>query len=288
MSASKSRSYRLDDLPRFSPWPARLLGLEPWEQRHKTPQEVSREYELEKWGPLFSKVQDVGARASVEEVDSWVLGQEPVGLCSTGDAFELLSPLHAHQRHVDLIEETLRQYLPASALCELGCGYGSVILRLAKTARFEGLPILAGEYTPSGVKLTQYLAAAEGLRVTVAPCDLALPRITDLEIPPGAIIFTSFAVPYVPKLSIDFITALSAWKPKAVVHFEPCYEHCDGSSLIGLMRKRYIETNGYNTNLIELLQGSQRDGKISILEERPAVFGANPLLPVSIVAWAPR
>ena len=40
----------LNDLPRFSPWPARLLGIDKWDQRQKTPEEVTREFEHDKWG----------------------------------------------------------------------------------------------------------------------------------------------------------------------------------------------------------------------------------------------
>jgi hypothetical protein len=34
----------LDDLPKFSKWPARLLGLEPWESKEKTEVEIEREF----------------------------------------------------------------------------------------------------------------------------------------------------------------------------------------------------------------------------------------------------
>lgn len=48
--------FTLDDLPRFSPWPRRLLGLETWQQRQKTSEEISREYENEKWGSLLNQL----------------------------------------------------------------------------------------------------------------------------------------------------------------------------------------------------------------------------------------
>ena len=53
------------------------------------------------------------------------------------------------------------------------------------------------------------------------------------------------------------------------------------------MRRRYIEVNDYNTNLLTVLRDARDAGTIQILEERAAVFGANPLLPASVLTWAP-
>jgi hypothetical protein len=69
------------------------------------------------------------------------------------------------------------------------------------------------------------------------------------------------------------------------VHFEPCYEHFDELSLTGALRRRYVEVNDYNRNLVSLLHRHAASNVIAILEETRAVMGVNPLLPVSIVAW---
>lgn len=58
----RKKKYTLDDLPRFSPWPARLLGLEPWGQRTKSSDEILREYEHENWGPLLAIVANATGR----------------------------------------------------------------------------------------------------------------------------------------------------------------------------------------------------------------------------------
>lgn len=280
--------YTINDLPRFSPWPARLLGLGRWEQRCKTPQEIHREYELEKWGPLLARIQGAKREVSLEEVDGWVLNDIPVSLRSIGRKLELLSAVETHHRYKDLVQDVLGSYLPASALVELGAGYGSVILSLAKRESFAGMRIIAGEYIASGLELIRRLAQTQGLEIEAGYCDLASPIVTDLAIPENALIFTSYAACYVPKLKADFVEALSAFRPLAVVLIEPCYEHCDSNTLLGLMRRRYIEVNDYNTNWVTLLHDQQQRGLITILEERPAVFGMNPLLAASIVAWAPQ
>src|SRR6266581_3439119 len=45
----------IDDLPKHSPWPKRLLSQEPFAVKSKTEKEVLREFEDEKWGSLLKK-----------------------------------------------------------------------------------------------------------------------------------------------------------------------------------------------------------------------------------------
>jgi hypothetical protein len=54
------------------------------------------------------------------------------------------------------------------------------------------------------------------------------------------------------------------------------------------MQKQYIEARGYRSNLFTLLKRQEKQRKIEILTEQPAVFGKNPFLPTSIIAWRPR
>jgi hypothetical protein len=281
-------SFSIDDLPRFSPWPARLLGLEPWPRRFKTADEITREFEHEKWGSLLKKLDEANHAVSLDEVDRWSFEGSAAGLCTFNGRLELMTPKDAHERYLDLVQEILMNYMPASTLVELGCGYGSIILALAKRIPFGDMRIIAGEYTNSGVDLVKRLAVTEGLNIIAGHCDFDADGITAVDVPEGAIIFTSYATHYVPELPINFVQSLSARRPKAVVHIEPCYEHCDDNTLIGLMRRRYIELNDYNTNLVVMLREQQERGLIKILEERPAVFGVNPLLAASALVWVPQ
>ena len=45
-----------------------------------------------------------------------------------------------------------------------------------------------------------------------------------------------------------------------MIHIEPCYEHCEGKTLLGLMRRRYIQVNDYNTNLVTVLREQSERG----------------------------
>jgi hypothetical protein len=286
MKITLSKKYTLDDLPRFSPWPARLLGVEPWEQKHKTKEEIIREYEHDKWGPLLNRVKKEMHDISLEKVEKWMIYDMPDLLCSIGKKFDLLSAYAAHERYLNIVKGTLEHYLPASSIVELGCGYGSIILYLAK--KFSTMPFLAAEYTKNGMELTDIIAKAENLSVNVGYCDFTSKNITTLIIPENSIIYTSYATPYVRQLQDSFVEGLCKFNPKAVIHFEPCYEHCDSKTLFGLMRKRYIEVNDYNVNLATLLYNHQQNNSIKIIYNKPLVFGKNPLLAISVLVWTPR
>jgi len=54
-----------------------------------------------------------------------------------------------------------------------------------------------------------------------------------------------------------------------------------------MLRRRYIEINDYNRNLVTLLQEHETKGTLKILKEERSLFGNNPLLPISVIAWKP-
>ena len=81
---------------------------------------------------------------------------------------------------------------------------------------------------------------------------------------------------------------ITALRPAAVFHFEPCFEHYSSQTVHGLLCRRYVQMNDYNQNLIKLLHSQEEQGTLDIIEERPAVMGANPLLPISVLGWKPK
>ena len=282
---SKKR-YSLDDLPQFSPWPARLLGLTPFPQKHRTEQENLREYDREKWARLRKRLEESESNAGLSDVIRWELEGVSETLCHNGKEFELLGPLDSFARYLNLVEGALRDLLPAAALIELGAGYGRVLLSLAESPYFRGLPLIACDASKQGLHLLEHLAARQNHPVTTVLSDIT--RLDTQLFPPNALVLTSFALMYLPQLQEDFFDKILALKPKAVVHFEPCYEHCDKSSLWGLLLQRYMELNDYNRNLISLLRSYQTQNKLRIIHESSHVFGNHPLISVSLVVWTPR
>jgi hypothetical protein len=277
----------LDELPKFSKWPARLLGLEPWDKKEKTEAEIEREFGKEKWGVLLEKYkQNPGSR--LEDVDRWAAGDAENTIASVDQHIVEMSPEESHEAYIAFIENALVPRLPATALVELGCGYGSAILGLSRKAPFQDMQYFAADFTSTGPELAALIAKGEGIQLRTGNANLKSNPVTDLDIPEGALVFTAYAAQYVEPLTDDFIHGLIALRPGAVVHIEPVYEHCDPSTLLGLLRQRYIEVNGYNRNLSTILHHHEQQGSLEIIQESRPGFGPNPLLAASVIAWKPR
>jgi SAM-dependent methyltransferase len=288
MSIPDPPLIKLDDLPKYSPWPARLLGREAWVRTPRDRADVLREYDRDKWGRLLRKAEESASALTIEAVESWEIPDDTPTVSSVENEFLLLKPSEARNRAIEVVARALGPYLEgASALVDLGCGYGNILLRLGLRPEFGSHRLWGGDVTTNGVALAAKLAAATRILASFGKCDLESTPMTEFEVPAKALIYTSFAVPCVPFLKATFVDAMLAMHPAVVVHIEPCYEHFDDASLLGLLRRRYIEVNGYNQNLLSVLREHEGRGRLRIVAERPSVFGQNPLLPASVIAWVP-
>ena len=275
-----------DDLPKYSPWPKRLLSQEVFAVRNKTEKEVLREFQDEKWGRLLEEMRGLKdpTLAELERVYADTVAVSP---CYDSGNFYLASWQQMQDRHVELYAEFLRPHVKgACALVELGAGYGSKLFGVAAREGFSGLPLYAGEYAPSGRELISIMANSMNKPVAVGHCDFRTLTIEGMSIPEDAVIFTSYAALYVPLLAEGFVDFLARLKPRAVVHFEPCYEHYQESSLHGLMCRRYIELNDYTRNLAGIIERARSPTGLSVRTTRN-ILGNNPFLPISVIEWAP-
>jgi hypothetical protein len=207
-------------------------------------------------------------------------------MCWAQNRLQLMLTKNARMMQLALIASTLKKVQTGTTIIEIGAGYGQIILNLAKDPDFESVDLFAAEYTQSGVKLMDHLARSQSRMLTTARCDLRATPIIEIEIPVQSIIFTSYAACYLPQES-SFITNMLALRPSMVVHFEPFFEHCNSQSMLGVIQESYIQKNDYNQNLMSLIRNENAKGKIDIVTEDKQVFGMNPLLPMSIVAWRP-
>jgi hypothetical protein len=275
-----------DDLAKHSAWPRRLLGLEPFCVRQKSEQEVLREFQNERWGTLLDYARSLD-RPTLAEIQRMSSGPSVDTPCYLDGAFYLANQAQMLAAHLDLYAEVLEPHVNgATCLVELGAGFGSKLLALSLRGPFSGMPLAAGEYTESGCALISLLARQLNKAVNVGRCDFRTLTAGGLEVPEGAVIFTSYAAQYVPEMSRDFVGFLCRFKPKAVVHFEPCYEYYDEQSLHGLMCRRYIELNDYTRNFVTIVEAARLEGRIAV-HACKNVMGNNPLLPISIIEWTP-
>jgi SAM-dependent methyltransferase len=275
----------LNDIPRHTPWVGRILGTEPWKQKKQTRDEVYQQYERETWKPLLEKF-SARNELTLEEVDE-AFYSSPSILCSSKGEFFLAKASEANRFWSDLLDESISPFLPAPAICEIGCGYGTALLNLAMRSSYKGMDFIGAEFSESALSLFLHIAGCQNISVQATSFDITDTKISDLEIQHDSIIFTTSVLTCVPDGTEDFLEWIISCRPKAVLHMECCHEHHLETTLGGLLVRRYLEINGYNKRIMTLLKNLEDQGKIEILEETPSLFGFK-LLPHSRIVWRPR
>ena len=288
MQNIKLKSIALDEMADHSVWPSRLLSLDPFAVRYKSSAEVTREFGDEKWGGLYDLFKDKSSLTldDIEAAEQDLNQEIPCYRNSSG--FYLALAKQAQNQQMEIYERVLAKYADnADGLVELGAGYGSKIIRLSNFPVMNELQLFAAEYTQSGCDLMNLLAKKTNKNIQVGRCDFNELDLTGIQIPENSIIFTSYSVHYVPELKKGFVDFINQFKPRVVVHFEPCYEYFNDRSLHGLMCKRYMELNGYTKNIATAIDdGCRRIG--AFVQTQKNVFGCNPFLPFSIIEWSPQ
>ncbi|MAS82678.1 MAG: hypothetical protein CMF45_08315 [Legionellales bacterium] len=288
MSSYDYQKISINEISSYSPWPARLLSLQPFTIKEKTPSEITREFGKEKWGKLFSYFSNK-SHFSLSDVESKEIDLEKKTACYDHQiGFHVTRLGNAVKRQLAIYKNILEPYASeASCLVELGAGYGSKILRLSEIESMKNLPLYAGEYTESGQELITLISKTINKPIKVGYCDFDKLHISGLDIPKNAIIFTSYSVHYVSHLQDNFVDFLCQFKPKVVIHFEPCYEYFDREVLQDLMSRRYMDINGYTRNIASCVElGCLKVG--AKMRRKKMVFGSNPFLPFSVLEWIPR
>jgi hypothetical protein len=277
----------LNDLPQYSRWPARMLGLEEWKRDKRTPEDIEREFERETYAPQYEYLLRHPEIVDHRMLHSRVYPNSQEIICTRKNKFRKLSIAEAHQMEAQLVAKHIASALPAPAVVELGAGSGRICLCLANDERMRNTPIIALEKMESGRKIIQTLAHRKNLDITVGPCDLASFRLTDIRIPEGSIIYTNI-VWYILHISAqEIVDRLLQLKPKIVFHFEPfgCFYDCN--TMYGQLCSSYSNANKYNMKYGNELR--EMGGKeIHIMEEECGIFGNNPYLPVSLISWVQK
>lgn len=277
----------INNLPLYSPWCARIIGLEQENIHYKTPEEVKREYADEKWKEVCSLLEESpGIR--LYELESKLFGNDMI-VTYFDNKLLLMKAWSARKKLYSLYFERMKPYFAKMhCLVELGAGYGSVIMNLLLRVPEEKRKVYSGEYTSSGLKAQSILARNEGLSIATGECDFfSLKKAPVFLEAKHGVVFTSWAVAYVPLLTPSFVDYFLEFEPQYVIHFEPCYNLFSMDTLHGQMCRRYMQLNDYNRNLVEILCEAQRNKKIDIVYVEKNFYGTNPLAPVSMIVWKP-
>ena len=268
-----------NDLIKLTPWVNRILGLETYSIKKKSKVDILREYDVDKWGSVLNNSQNDFSLNSMDTIFEDFNSKMPFYY---NNFFYHASGYEILQKHLDFYEKHISKELNgANAIVELGAGYGSKILNLSKRNIFANKDLYAAELSDSGCLLMQKVAKKENIDLFIGKCDLSDLKLDQINIPENSIIFTSYALHYVKKLDGSFIDFFKKFKPKAVFHFEPCYDHYSELTFHGLMCKRYIELNDYNKNMLSVFN-SDKNIELTTIKNK---LGFNPFLPISLIKW---
>ena len=254
----------LDDLPKYSKWPERIFGDEPWEQRVKNNQELDREYEQEQWRPMLEQIK-ADPSLTVCDMDHQMFKAEKI-MCRLSNGFYTTDGVSCYDEFHHRIFNFIGKFLPGkSVLAEVGAGYGSIILNLAKKVKDPSIQFHAYEWTQSGKELIKELATRNKNDLNVGHCDLNANQATDTAIPKQSLVYTCSVFPCIPKLSEQSLLSLAPYTSNVVIHIEPIYEEFSGNSLWEMMVRSYLSLNDYNKNALSLLRKLENENKIEIL-----------------------
>ena len=274
----------LDDLPRWSNWPARMLGLETFVPPARTTEKVAEEYGHEKWQFALDAFEKSGRTLDATALRRMCYalgGDAPRAAVYRGKLVAAGTPT-IMQWYDDLLAEWMGPSIGKSrTVVELGAGFGHVLWSLRQ--RFAGKLYRGGEYTDSAVKLAN-LPYAHHPDISVEHVnfyDGDYPVLDKAEGP--VVVLTSQAIEQIPDCRC-IIDTLARHKSKiaAVFHIEPAYDLQTPTTLIGQMRRRYLEINDYNRNLFGVLK-SRADIHVVRLEQD--VIGWNPFNCLGMVHW---
>ena len=284
MSVNTLQTIDIDDLPRWSDWPARLLGLDTFTPPVRTTAKIEAEYGQVKYAVCLKAWEESGRTLDATELRLHHYAQDSAALRAAVYQGRLVAAPATQiiAWYDDLLVEWMAAAISrARTVVELGCGFGHILWSLRQ--RFPGKQWRGGDYTATAVELAAGLYA-DHPDISVERFDFYADRYPMLEKAEGpVVVLTSQAQEQIPD-SRSTLDTLTRYRDKIIAgfHIEPAYDLQDTSTLLGQMRRRYLEINDYNRNLFGELQ---RRPEIRVLRMEKDVIGWNPFNSLGMVHW---
>ena len=254
----------------------------------KTESEVLREFDKEKWGHLLSNVKNKKKITYEDVIYCELQRQNKNVFFNNKKGFIYATNEEIIKENIDLYENILSKYTnKSSGLVELGAGYGAKIIDLSRRTFASNIELYAGEIANSGVEIINLFSEKLNLNLKAQKYNFRKSTTRNFFIPKNAVIYTSFAMHYIPNIKKEYFENILDFKPKAFVMFEPIYEFHNSKTIHSELCKKYIELNDYTMNFKEILNVLKSDNKYKINITKN-VFGNNPFLPLSIVEIIPN
>jgi SAM-dependent methyltransferase len=277
------QKIELNELPKYTPWVARLLNVAPFQKPERNLAKIDAEYDKDKYARL-RRVYEQNPHIDIEELNRIARGnlpQEQKTCVSRREELFLMSVAEAQGLDKQTVIDSLQPYMAKSrVVIELGCGYGynlGVLREAAPDHLFIGV-----DYSQNAVSLALKLFR-DCPEIAVSPFnfyDEAWPVFDAVE--ERALVFTRHAIEQLPSVkSIMPTFAKYRQKIACVIHLEPVFELNDASSTLDLMRQGYTLANDYNRDLFSCI----KEMGVKILKVEKDVFSYDPLNPTSLIVW---
>jgi len=274
------REIDINDLPKYSPWVARLLQLEHFQKQERNLTKIEAEYNKDKYAKLLDQY-EAKKFATAHEQRALERSSSQYEICvSRGNKLFITTPTDCQQIEDEMLVDALADPIStAKTIVELGCGYGYNFAVLKE--RFANRTWLGGEYSANAITLGNRLFSSDtDVSITFFNWyDSEWPILENIK--DTALIFTRHSIEQLPQAR-NILSAFAKYRDKitAVVHLEPVYELTDNSTL-GLMRRAYTHLNDYNIDLLSMVKHMG----LNIRRIHYDIFGSNPLNPTSLISW---
>lgn len=277
----------LNELPKYIPELEAMLRRS--EKYYiKNEYATHNEYDTDKWGKLLSIIEKSEITPTFFNVCNLHQNSSSSVACLVNGELQLIQRESFYLQYRKFVYDILCEHTSqGDQVYELGCGFGQIALGLL--IEYPKLPftLSAGDFSRNGLTIARSIAREEGIDIETFECNFYKNGITTANIEPDAVFFTSYALCCMPTMTESLFNDLLKFTPKLVIHFEPCYEMLDPTTLLGLLARRYIEVNDYNRNLLSFLRREEKNGRIRLVQEEAPIMGLNPLLPHSTIVWQP-
>jgi SAM-dependent methyltransferase len=276
----------IQELPAWSPWPMRICGLASWNIPSRTEEKVNGEYDKNEYLRCLAFAKE-NPGISPENVRAFEMRvQDRKSICvSQKEMLYELSTAKLLSVDADLLLEVIQPFMEeVDAIVELGCGYGINLWEINK--RYPEKTYIGGEYSQNAIALAELLYAGHpNMRFEAFNYYAPSYGIFDQCKSKKTLVLTRHSIEQIPSAA-PFVQGVTQYLDRIVigVHLEIVREN-HGTSLLGLMRERYILLNDYNRDILSQLKSHP---KIEVLRNDPDVYGISPLNPTSVVVWKPR
>lgn len=282
------RELPLTDLPKHSPWPARLLGLDDRDGEGYGGTGVE-------WYDVYGHLLDIAREnpdldfRDLQRSANQHAEESPVAV-SRDETLHLADVDEKQEAQDEALVAALDGVLSGGeTVVALGCGWGYELGVLADA--HPDCEFVGGEPSENGVALARELFGDRD-RIRVERFDFRDDRWTLLDDYDSGVADSEVVV-----LTQGSLTALPTAREvvsetlpdhldriREGVHLEHVFELHPEDALLGQLRRSYVRERGYNDDLLASLRDADA---LDVTHTAYDVVGGNPLHPLSEIRWKP-